>query len=480
MILKKYATYQTPVRLCFQNLLLIYATALCLEGCASYEEIIPPPPRLLTAKHLSTAESVMADPLQSLDNEVNALLQSAIQSNKGLNLPQAIDIALKNHPALAAASLEVQARAGEIQQAGLLPNPQVQTDFENFGGKDALSGFDGAETTLTLGQLIELGGKRSQRKKAATLEAQLASWDLEAKRIAIYTEITKLYIAAVAADRKFKIAEQLFFIAQHLQEAVDARVKAGKVSPIEKQRATIVVGRASVERETILAGRNAAFRNLAASLGAPSGKVYILSGQLSPVAAIPKREQIYDFISENPDVARWSAEIAALQAALDLERANRFPDVTLGGGIRHFEDTDDNAYVAVFSLPLPLFNRNQGAIATARSRLAGSHAQAENAKLAASMAFEQAFADLSATTTRALVLQDNLLPTAKTTFNATQTGYREGKFDLVTLLDAQRTYFEIETDTIDALAAYYAARADVEALIGRDLYTTDHTREGRN
>ena len=230
-----------------------------------------------------------------------------------------------------------------------------------------------------------------------------------------------------------------------------------------------MVGRASADRDAALAERRAAFRALATSLGAPPDEIYALSGRLNRVVSPPGYAASRAFVLDSPAVARWTAEIESRQATLDLERANRFPDVTIGAGLREFRDTGDNAYVAVFSIPLPLFNRNQGAIAAAQSRLARSRAEAENARLGASIAFEQAYAQLSAAAARAQALQNSLLPAAKTTFEATQTGYREGKFNLVTLLDAQRTYFEIETETIDAVAIYYAARADVEALIGRDL-----------
>ena len=428
-----------------------------------------PPPRLLTSVQRSPERAVRTPVATQLEQQSTNLRADLITSDDGLSLAEAIAIALQRHPLLTAASLEVQARTDEIRQAGLRPNPEIQTDIENFSGSGALSGFNGSETTVSVGQLIELGGKRTRRVNAASLDAQLAAWDLETQRIAVYTETTKLYVSAVAADQKAALVEQLNSVAKRLMDAVDARVKAGKVSPIEAQRAAIVVGRAAAERDAAIAERQASFRNLAASLGASPDEVFVLSGRLDPVTATPARAMIVDFVEDSPEVARWTAEIEARQAMLDLERANRIPDVTIGAGVRQFRDTNDTAYVAVFSVPLPLFNRNQGAIAAAHSRLARSRALAESARINSRIAFDRAFSELSAAAARALALQDSLLPASKTTYDATETGYREGKFDLVTLLDAQRTYFEIETETIGAVAAYYAARADVEALIGRDL-----------
>ncbi len=461
------ATGRSGIGARFITTMLVGVVALAVSACASHYQPKMPPPRLRTLPQLSQ-EPPAPLPLTLVQQSANEH-SGLIAVDDGLSLYEAISMALQRHPSLTAASLEVDARAGETQQAGLLPNPDIQTDVENFGGNGPLSGFGGAETTVTVGQLIELGGKRSRRIRAADLAAQLAAWDLEAQRITVYSDITKLYVAAVAADQKATVAAELNGLAQRLLAAVDARVKAGKVSPVERQRTQIVVGRAGADRDAARAERRAAFRALATSLGASPGEVYALSGRLGPVASPPGYAVSKTFIDNSPAVARWAAEIEARQAAVDLERANRIPDVTIGAGRREFRDTNDSAYVAVFSVPLPLFNRNQGAITAAQRRLERSRAEAENARLGASVAFEQAYAALSSAATHALALQNSLLPAAKTTFDATQTGYREGKFDLVTLLDAQRTYFDMETETIAAVAAYYAARADVEALVGRDL-----------
>lgn len=447
-----------------------------LGACATSEEPVLPPPYPLTSG-VGTAperqsELVVTDRGRhesGLPAPEAAPAEAAPPVERALSLEAALDLAMNGHPALKAAASELQARESEAVQAGLRPNPDIQTDVENFGGAGSLSGLRGSETTVTVGQLIELGGKRIRRIDAANRETELAGWDLEAERLALYAEVTKLYVAAVAADKKRDVADRLFAVADRLQKAVAARVAAGKVSPIENQRAEIVVGRADVNRKTANVERRAAFQSLAATLGAPAVQIEKLTGVLGPIAPPPSLEAIAPYIDDAPQIARWKTEIAAREAAVRLERANRLPDVTVGAGARYFEESDSTALVASFSAPLPLFNRNQGAIGAARHRLERSRSEAAAARIDAERAFEGAYAALAASAARAGALERRLLPAARRTFEATQIGYREGKFDLVTLLDAQQTYFEIETDAIDAAAAYYAARADLEALIGRDL-----------
>ena len=96
-----------------------------------------------------------------------------------LPLRAAFAAALLNSPALAAFSWEVRAREAGAIQAGQLPNPEFSLEVEEFGGGGDRSAFDSADTTVRLGQVFELGGKRAKRQRVATLERDLAAWDYE-------------------------------------------------------------------------------------------------------------------------------------------------------------------------------------------------------------------------------------------------------------------------------------------------------------
>ena len=438
-------------------------SAACTADVSS--DPVLPPPRSLTAGFKTP--DVTIDGKNKLHGQTVAKPQ--LSSQQSLSLRKAIQIALEQHPSLRAASLEVAARKEETKRAGLLPNPELQASLDNFSGTGALSGFSDSETTLALGQLIELGGKRSRRVESAQTQAQLAGWDFEAQRVSLYAEVTKLYVDAVAADSRLNLTENLLAVARRLQKAVDARVSAGKVSPIEKQRASTVVGRAEIDRDSARALKLSAYRRLASALNLPFSQINTLSGKLNGVVPPPPEETIAGLVLDGPAVARWTVETAYRQAELDLAIAGRIPDVTIGGGVRKFARTGDTAYVATVSVPLPIFNRNQEAVAAARDRLARSAAEGENARISAEIALHGAYAALSSAATRSIALRNRILPAARQTFEATESGYKEGKFDLVTLLDSQRTYFEVEKDAIDAATDYFNARADVEALIGRDI-----------
>ncbi len=194
-----------------------------------------------------------------------------------------------------------------------------------------------------------------------------------------------------------------------------------------------------------------------------------MEGALDVAREVPLFEMIASFIERNPDVARWRDEMALRRADVALEKAARIPDPILGIGSRRLRDLGANALTAGISIPLPLFNRNQGAIREAEYKIK----EAEEAQRAAAVLAHHMVADayqrLSLAYEEALALRDEILPAARESFVATQEGYREGKFDLLTVLDTQRTFFEATNQYIDALETYHVTRAEVERLIGTPL-----------
>jgi len=135
---------------------------------------------------VSYANTALADP-----HAQTAPDNPAIENPTGpLSLQKALSLGLLQNPELAAFSWEIRSAEAKALQAGLFPNPELETSVENFGGQNDQSGFKGAETTVQVNQLIELGGKRLKRKHAANLETKLAEWDFESKRLDVFADIS--------------------------------------------------------------------------------------------------------------------------------------------------------------------------------------------------------------------------------------------------------------------------------------------------
>ncbi|HEV7733743.1 MAG TPA: TolC family protein [Candidatus Binatia bacterium] len=395
--------------------------------------------------------------------------------SQALTLRDALALALEHSPDLEAFSWEIRARDAHAVQAGRLPNPELRTEVENIGGSGSRQAFEQTETTVRLAQLIELGGKRGKRQQLAQLSSALATWDYEAKRLHVLNETSKAFVEALVAQERVALAAELEQVSRRALNAVDAQIAAGGASPVSGMRTQLAVDKADLERRRADQELLAARITLAATWGSDDPGFARLAGDLARIQPPPPVRDLVDRLEANPDVARWKTELDERRAALHLEQAGRVPDVTVGAGGRHFSDNGDNAIVFELSIPLPVFDRNDGAIAEAESRLSKANAERSAAVVSAHTALAATSARLAAAYERAERLRAIVIPQATRTLDQTLDTYQKGVVGYLEVLDAQRSLFDLRAEYLTALESYHLLAADVEQLTAAPLTpaTTD-------
>ncbi len=400
---------------------------------------------------------------------------SAGEPNGVLTLRDATALALARNPELGVFPYELREADARILQANLRPNPELQIEVEEFGGRRERSGFDAAETTVQVGQPIELAGKRAKRTRVASLDKDLVQWDYKAARLDVLREVTRAFAAALAAQERLTLAERLVELSQQAQMAAAERVRAGRDSPVDVLRADVALAESRIERQKAEKTLTAARHSLAATWGGHTAAFEKVEGDFYQTQVPRPPAEMTAAILDNPDLARWRTEEDKRRAALRLEKARGVPDLTVGGGVRRFEQTDDEALVFSLAVPLPLFDRNQGGILGATAQLAKTRRQYEAATVKTLAALSEATSALAAAYEEITILHTEVLPKAQTAFEAAQQGYRQGKFDYLHLLDAQRSLFQTQMRYIDSVETYHRAQADVARLTGRPLDTEDNS-----
>lgn len=397
-----------------------------------------------------------------------------------ITLRQVIPRVLMNNPDLSTFSLEVRAQEARILDAGLLPNPELEISFEDFGGSGEFDGVDQSEATIQLEQLIELGGKRVSRLRAASLSRDLANWDYEIKRMDILTHVVKAYVDVLTAQEGILLSENLVQLAEKILAAVEKKVADGKVSPIEVTKAKIELSSRRIAFEHAKRELEVTRLNLASTWGSTIPEFKSALGDLYSIAPVPGYDELTRQLAKNPDIERWAAKITQRQAALDLERSKAVPDIEISGGFKRLETTRDNAAILGFSIPLQFFNRNQGGIQEARYRLAKTESEKRAAELHANTALAQAYHVLVTTHSEAESIKSQVIPLTQSAYDATQEDYRSGKSDFLHVLDSQRTLFQARVQYLFSLANYHKAIADVERLTGEPLETLKNISEKEN
>jgi len=386
-----------------------------------------------------------------------------------LTLRQALALALLQNPELSAFTWEVRAAEARTLQVGLRPNPELGLEVENIAGTGAFQGGRSAETTLRLSQVIELGGKRARRLHVAALERDLAVWDYETKRVEVLTEVAQAFVEVLRAQERLAAEQDLVRLAEQVLATVAERVNAGKASPVEETKAGVALSTSRVALERARRELVATRQRLAATWGSSTPTFQHVEGAFETVAAPPSAEALAERILDNPDLARWGTELQQRQAAVDLAEAQKVPDLTASGGVRYLNEADTAALVFSFAVPLPVVHRNQGAILEAQHRLAKATEERRAVVVRVRAALATVYAALTAAFVEATTLREEIIPGARRVFEATSEGYRQGKFSLLEVLDAQRTLFEARAQYIEALAHYHKAVAEAERAIGGAL-----------
>lgn len=409
--------------------------------------------------------------LKAIQLEESKIVDSAkkIEDPGGIiTLEKALNLSLMQNPELAVYSLEIRAREAESLQMALLPNPEIAIETENFAGSGVYGGLDATETTVSLGQLIELAGKREKRTKFAALESDLAVWDFEAVKLDVYTSVVTRYTQVLALQEKVKLDSELLNISKQLSETVARRVEAGGLSPAETARANVIVSNAEISLQNTKRQLIAARRQLASTW---NGKALFTEAQgtLETKLTVPPKEMLIEKMAQSPELARWTTEMHKRQSLLDLTKARAVPDPEISIAYRRINESKDNAFMAGISIPLPVFDRNQGRIQQAQIRINQGEWEKETARNNLNTKIESLYPIAEALANEITVLKQKSIPLAENAFSIISDSYQRGKFQLIDVLDAQRTLFETRRRLVESMADYKMTITELERLIGQDL-----------
>lgn len=384
-----------------------------------------------------------------------------------LTLEQAVAKALAANPALRAAAFEVAIADGVRRQAGVLPNPELS--FVREGAQR------GTRTqTVQLSQLIELGGKRSARMRLADRERNLATGNLNVARTGLRVDVTTAYFDALGAQERVRLAQTSLEVAGKAAVAAQKRVAAGRVSPVEQDRAGVAQALARLELAQARSDLSIALHTLSAYWGETGPAALILAVpelDLSPGPPLAELEQRLD---GSPQLRRARLQVERDEAQVGVDRSQRVPDLTLIVGSKKDDEIGRSQTVFGVSVPLPLFNRNQGSLQASLGRADKARAELDAERLRLHQGLASAYQRAQLAREQVRGMQGEILPAAQRVFDATVTGFEAGKFAFLDVLDAQRTLLQIRTQYIQTLHDRYRAVAELGRYVDTDA-GADHT-----
>lgn len=437
----------------------------CLPGAALALICISPIISFSVAAQAVQPTAVPVDgpeaPVPRLPDDTTAtLIQDAVPSpasgampvSAGLTLELALAEAESRSPDLEAATAAVEAARGRLRQAGFRTNPELSIEVENFAGTGPYSGFEGTETTVSVNQRLDLSGRRTARIGVGRVELEAAMLRLAIARADLKLAVRQQFATAVAARDRLRLARETLARAQELARIAGELVEAGREPPLRALRASSAAAQADAEVRAAEAEEMAARQTLGALLGADTPPAEVIgSGDLEPGPTVTAEQTL--------DVRLADVERLVSEAALQRERTLGRLDPAVGIGVRRIEETGDQALMATFSVPLPVFDRNQGNITAAGAEVRGAAARRAGVLARARAQIGSAAASFAAAQARVTALEANAMPQAQEALRLAQLSYQAGRVSLLELLDAQDAFATAQADLINARRAQAEAAA---------------------
>lgn len=381
----------------------------------------------------------------------------------GWSLPDLEQMALSNNPAMAEAVARVNAAHGNWVQVGLAPNPVL-----GYSGQQVGSGGLATQTGMYIGQEFVTGHKLRLNREVAAWEIQKAERDLDAFRLRVLTDVRIGYYDVLIAQRRRELAAELVQIAEKGQQSAEALFKGQEVSQADPLRARVEAETARIVLQNSINQHVEAWRRLTAVLGMPEMQIQRVQGDVKAEHMnLQWDETLTNLMTESPELAAALANVEAAHWAVQRAYAQVIPNIDVQAIIqddRGTRGTDGNLQV---TLPLPLWNRNQGGIQQAHAEAAAANRAAD--KLSMDLQARLAVAFQRYESARNQVNQysrpGGILENAQKSLELIRTGYEADEFSVLDLLNAQRTFFQTNLAYLDSQRELWISATEIRGLM---------------
>ena len=402
----------------------------------------------------STTATQLAQPIELLP---------PVEADRGLTLELLEQMALGSNPSVGRAAALVQAARGAALQAGLGPNPSVGYEGQQLG-----SGGVAEQHGVLFSQEVVRGGKLQLSRAVADRERMRLEQELAAQELKVLTDVRIAYYQVLLAERQIELAEELGRISEEGSTTVDKLFGANEVGKADVLQAQLEVENARILVTNARNRYESSWRSLTAVAGNPTLAPQHLEGD----AEAPTRDFNYEdtlsrVLSLSPELASKSLEVERARVAVQRARVEPVSNVSFQGLV-NWQDNGiggkPDGGLAV-SIPLPIFNRNQGGIARAEHELIAARQGLSTAELNVQSRLAQVFEQLQNARNQVNRYRTTILPAAQESLDLTRRVYTSGETNYTALLTAQRTYSQTNLNYFDALRQLRIAEVQIDGLL---------------
>jgi cobalt-zinc-cadmium efflux system outer membrane protein len=388
-----------------------------------------------------------------------------------VTLDRAIELALQhNHTLLAARTTIDQNRAQETT-AYLRPNPTLSWDAQFlpfFSPQLFTSGYlsNNAQFDVGVDYLIERGKKRERRLDAARDQTAVTTFTVSDNERTVTSGVAQQFINALLAKANLDLARTDLDSFQQSIEISEARYQSGAMSEGDLLKIKLQMLQFQMDLSAAELAKVQALAGLRQLLGFESlPENYDVDGDLAYQAIKLNEDDLkMTALRTRPDLHAAQLGITAAQSQYSLARANAKKD--LDAGVDYSHVAGDNTASVFFSIPLSIFDRNQGEIARTQSAITQAQENQSVASEGVLTDVVNAYENLRTTDEVVNLYTSGYLKEAEDSRDISQYAYQRGAASLLDYLDAERSYRATELAYHQALAAYMLAVEQLRQAVG--------------
>lgn len=399
---------------------------------------------------------------------LSLISQFAAAEPSPLSLQEAVSRSLARHPELAVSEYRQQAADGRVRQSTVGSRPELNLMVEDALGSGDFRGTDLAQTTLSIGWVIE-DNLLDSREEQALSERTVISTQAKIQRLDVAARTARQFVTALLFQHREALAEEARQQAADALANIQRRVKAGKSASSEFLRAKAELIDKNLMLEDIEHEKRVAYRQLAALWGEQKPDFSWVSGNFDALADTMTHEQLLARLDNNPALHLLADKARLAESEVELARTEARARWRFNTGVRHYAATDDYGVVAGVTVPLGGEGRSRGRIQAAEAERNMVEAQT----LALRIDLQSRLFALVQEWQHALhvssTLQAQTLPLLREAAEQTQTAYERGRSSYQDWVAVRQELLKAQSELLDARFRAHINRIEIERLVGTTL-----------
>ncbi len=382
-----------------------------------------------------------------------------------ISLHEAVTRTIEHNPHLRAFDYQLKAQEGRVMQAGRAPSPELSLELEDVLGTGAHRGMDSAQTTLSIGWVLE-HGIRQRHIDAARAGSSLFSVEADIKQLDAAAETARRYLVSLAYQARRVNADKTVQLAEETTDTVRKRVKAGKTPEAELSRALAELARRKLQREDIEHELLSANRRLAAQWGETTPDFARVEGDIISRPHLTSFETLKSRVQQNPEFARLLSDQRLKKAELQLAQAQNRASWQVNAGVRHIASSNDMAFVTGITIPFGKHARNPGRIAEASADLEKTNLHEKAMQIYIETTLYVMYEKLQHALHVIDALRDEIIPPLEQALSETRRAYNLGRYSYLELRSVQAELLDAHNALIESSVDARRSIIEIERLTG--------------